>query len=246
VCLYCHSSIRLGWAAPSPSAPARTVREAVVERSIAPDVALDLRQLVLSGKLSDAEQRYVSATGAGQPEARQAVASMASQILRQSLSAATLNAWGIMMILGGLILAAGFAAVGILETSSLLSLKSSGSPSVFTDMLILWCVCAVVIWFGLRPLLMFRTNILPTLRFLRGRHAQATVLNSVVIGQEGREFNVRLWLEVQPAGEAPFRIDLTVLSVPDHLSHTHPGAIYQVKYLPDDHSTVVLEKALKY
>jgi len=221
LCIYCNSSIRLNRAGRGPAA------QAVVEHTLAPEAAAQLRELVLAGRQSEAVERYQQETQANGSEAQRAVQGLAQQISVTLIGVTPLNALGVAYVVVSLVLVIACAAAGL----------RGAIP--------LWLAVGGVVVGGFF-LWSLRGGVRATLKYLPGQTAPARVLKTTVIGQVGDYSTFRAWMEVQPGGGQPFQAQLTLTAAKQHMSRLHEGTLAQVKYLPGDPDSTVFIKLLKY
>jgi hypothetical protein len=259
ICLYCNSSVRISSlaaassAAGEPAAPAPA--RAVVEHTLSPGDAEQIRQLIAAARQPEAVQRYHAITQASQPEAEQAIRTLAQDISTELLTASPLNPLGMAMAVGSVVLVLGggvaiLAAFILFVLPLMLDIRSGTAGlslmlSIFLGIggALGLAVGGVVLWLSWKGLL-------ATIKYLPGRIAPARVLKYALIGQTPVQTGIvdlfRVWVEVQPQGERPFRAQVTLAVMKDHLSRLHPDTVMQVKYLPGQPDPPILIKPLPH
>jgi hypothetical protein len=221
VCLYCDSIVRL-----SPNA----AQPAVVERQAAPEDMARIKQLVLSGNHTEAQDRYRQATGASADEAHAAIETLRRQISIEMVRRQQLNAFGWLVI--------ALSALGVV--AALVAGLAGALPP-------LWAVGLALLPASL--LLVYAPGIATSLRYLPAHTAPASVTNLTHIGHyKARAEEVhayRVVLEVRPPEAQPFRAELMLPVRQQSLAQLRPGVLLQVKYLPGDPGSVIFDRHLR-
>jgi hypothetical protein len=205
--VYCGSTIILE---PGPA----VAPQAAVE--LAPETLDQLRQMLLDGRPVEAIHLYRQRTGASEAEAAETLAGLIRDLTRRTWLQQPISNLGL-------------ALMTVVDTVCLTA--------------VIWGTMNGVWWvFGLGMLAMS----LHTLAFLAalrarfvqqfGRSAPAVVRKFTRLGalklrgQPEAVPVVRLWLEVRPAGGAPFPAERNVVVRPQSLARLAPGVVIEVKH----------------
>ncbi len=217
VCIYCTATSHV--------AEGRVELAADTERTISPAQMEEIRALLLSGKKSEAAERYAKLCAVELREAEEVIASMSSQLELRVLLSRPLNAMGVTFVL---------FVVALLAAS--IWLVTSGFWPRYA------LFGTVLVTFLCYP---FFNGLWVTLRYLGARAERATVLHSVDVGpmKGGKAHVFKLLIEVYPANESAFRAEVVVPVRTTNLAHVQPGALVRARYFAGDTTRVICERA---
>lgn len=230
VCLYCNSMVRavgtppVGTPPVGTPAPANAPAPLEVEREL-PEADLEaVKKMLAAGQRAEALAAYQRLTGAEAAEAQATLDQLGRQLTAATLLRQMLSPFGVGIVLAslaGLGVAVGGAAAGWLDIWLALGLGA----------------------FALFQLAVAARATVNTLRYLSAPVAEAVTLKLAPIGvfeRAGGDIHAfRVWLEVRPAGEAPFRAEIQLPVRESNLARAREGAVLRVKYFPGDPASVI-------
>lgn len=215
LCLYCGSSVRVQ---PGMTDPL-TIDSTLDEHELA-----ELKQLLLDGAQAQAIQFYQQKTGSSDAETREAVSDLGRQISLDIIRSQNLSPYGAVMVV----------------ISAALLLASLGAAWL---RLLHPVVALLLAAFAALELFFYAPAMRTTLRFLRAPVAQATTLKLAPVGiaRLGRQkvHTMLALLEVQPEGGPAYVAEMLLPVRDQNLARAVPGAVFQVKYLPDERQSLI-------
>lgn len=213
VCLYCNSTVRV-------QAPA----QASVDRALAGADLEAVKKLLAAGRRAEALAAYRQMTGADQAEAEAAVENLGRQVTAAVLYRQLLRPLGIGIFLALTVVLA--AALG-------------GWLAGWLNPWLALAVGMLAAW----QWVFFIGPLVRTVRYWRAPVAEAVTLKLAPIGvfqRAGEDVHAfRVWLEVRPAGGAPFRAEIQLPVRESNLARAREGALLRVKYFPGDPASVI-------
>lgn len=183
--------------------------------------------MLAAGQRQAALQRYLEATPVSREEAEGAINGLSKQLAAQTILRQRLGPLGYVLIVGcGLGIAAGLWVI-----------ISGAIPTWVGIGLVLLCASQIYPFLGA-----MRTG----LRLRNSKEANAVILKYLPTGQFRRMVTFRAWVEVHPAGEAPFQAEMDLTVRQNSLASLHEKALVSVRYQVGDPPLVVYNGAPKH
>ncbi len=219
ICLYCNTTSRLQ--AGAPGAPAT---QPVAEATLSDEDMAEVRQHLIEARKDAALELYQEKTGADQADARQAMEGLSRELSLDIIRSQLLTPYGVLVV----------ALSAVIVLAAVIAFVLGRLP-------FLWALGLAM--FGSWQLYYFMLSIRTTLQFRGARSARALTLKLAPIGVYklgGKDIHtLKVLLEVQPDGEAPFQAEMRLPVRAENMGSARPGAILRVKYLPGSPPRVV-------
>lgn len=216
ICLYCGSTIRIDPAVAKPQIEDRI-------DPLPPDTMDRVRRLLAEGRRAEAVDVYRKATpSTDQAEAEQAIDSLATELAATIVAEQQLSRRGLAVV--------GLAGVLLV-----------GAVAAGTTRALPWWTVALVVFVALALALPLARGLRATLRSRGSVTAPARVLKSVLVGEVADILTFRLYLEVLPPGEPPFRAQTNLVMRRHDRHRLRETTRIRVRYRPEAREWVLYD-----
>lgn len=208
-CSYCNSSIRI-------YKHEETGEHSATHTEIPPSLINEVKQLILSGKKSEATEMYQKAANIGKPEAEKIIESFLRGITNKIILNRPLNAKGILFGVFFLLIifSAGYA---------LFSGTAKGG--------VVQVICWMVMFFSVINLVSISRSIIATIKYFPKKWTKATILKYAFISEKKNLSFFKILLDVKEPGGESFRAETNIMIKTENIAKLQEGKIIDVKYL---------------
>ncbi len=208
-CSYCNSSIRI-------SRHEETGEHSAAHTLISPELINEIRQLILSGKKTEAVEMYRRAMNISQQEAEKVIESYVGGITDRIVLNRPLSAKGILFF---------FLFLLILVSSGYILFSGIAKAKPFQ------VICWMIMFFSLITLVSIWRSITATIKYFPRKWTKATILKYVLISEKKNLSFFKVLLDVKEPGGETFRAETNIMIKTDNITKLQEGKIIDVKYL---------------